>query len=128
MAASISRAWKHLPFSGSSRCVKAWHPSLWNGRGSGCPALASTVGTQQLNGHPLKRFYSATPPPQRPPTFLGKIIENLRDELSRNQKMKESLKEFRKDMEKLEKSEALQKAREKYQSVEEETAEGGKRA
>lgn len=59
----------------------------------------------------LQRFYSATPPPQRPPTFLGKIIENLRDELSRNQKMKESLKEFRKDMEKLEKSEALQKAR-----------------
>ncbi|XP_037781166.1 mitochondrial import inner membrane translocase subunit TIM44-like [Penaeus monodon] len=78
--------------------------------------------------HTLQRFYSATPPPQRPPTFLGKIIENLREEMSRNQKMKESLKEFRKDMEKLEKSEALQKAREKYHSVEEETAEGSKKA
>lgn len=31
--------------------------------------------------------------------------------MNRNQKMKESLKEFRKDMEKLEKSEALQKVR-----------------
>ncbi|XP_047480785.1 mitochondrial import inner membrane translocase subunit TIM44-like [Penaeus chinensis] len=130
MAASITRAWKHLPFSESTRClvVKGWHPPSWNGRGSGCQALASTVGTQGLSNHPLKRFYSATPPPQRPPTFLGKIIENLREEMSRNQKMKESLKEFRKDMEKLEKSEALQKAREKYQSVEEETAEGSKKA
>ncbi|XP_063608061.1 mitochondrial import inner membrane translocase subunit TIM44-like [Penaeus indicus] len=130
MAASIVRAWKHLPFSGSTRClvVKAWHPPSWNGRGSGCRALAPTVGTQGLSNHPLKRFYSATPPPQRPPTFFGKIIENLREEMSRNQKMKESLKEFRKDMEKLEKSEALQKAREKYQSVEEETAEGSKKA
>ncbi|ROT71656.1 mitochondrial import inner membrane translocase subunit TIM44 [Penaeus vannamei] len=130
MAASITRAWKHLPFSGSSRClvVKGRHPPSWNGRVPGCQALASTVGTQGLSNHSLQRFYSATPPPQRPPTFLGKIIENLREEMSRNQKMKESLKEFRKDMEKLEKSEALQKAREKYQSVEEETAEGSKKA
>ncbi|KAK7024653.1 Mitochondrial import inner membrane translocase subunit TIM44 [Halocaridina rubra] len=76
----------------------------------------------------FKRYYSARPPPQRPPTFFGKIVENLREEISRNQKMKESLKEFRKDMEKLEQSEALQKAREKYQYVEEETAEGTKKA
>ena len=57
------------------------------------------------------RQYSATPPPQRPPGFFSKIIDNLKDEMSRNQKMKETLKEFKKDMEQLEKSEALQKAR-----------------
>ena len=57
------------------------------------------------------RQYSATPPPQRPSGFLSKILDNLKDEMARNQKMKESLKEFRKDMEQLEKSEALQKAR-----------------
>ncbi|XP_076063042.1 mitochondrial import inner membrane translocase subunit TIM44 [Oratosquilla oratoria] len=68
-----------------------------------------------------------TQPPSRPPSFIGKIIDNLREEMARNQKMKESLKEFRKDMESLEKSEALQKAREKYRSVEEETAEGSKK-
>lgn len=59
----------------------------------------------------VPRYYSATPPPQRPPTFFGKIIENLREEMTRNQKLKESLKEFRKDMDKLEQSEALQKVR-----------------
>lgn len=78
--------------------------------------------------HCIKRYYSARPPPQRPPSFFGKIVENLREEMARNQKMKESLKEFRKDMEKLEKSDALQKAREKYHTVEEETAEGTKKA
>ncbi|MCL4125631.1 UNVERIFIED_CONTAM: hypothetical protein GTU68_007090 [Idotea baltica] len=71
--------------------------------------------------------YSASPP-QRPPSFFGKIYENLKEEMSRNQKLKESLKDFRKDMEELEKSDALQKAREKYRTVEEETSEGTKKA
>ncbi|XP_063883064.1 mitochondrial import inner membrane translocase subunit TIM44-like isoform X1 [Scylla paramamosain] len=91
------------------------------------PALPQ-LSTHHMAVTMQQRSYSATPPPQRPPTFLGKIIENFREELNRNQKMKESLKEFRKDMEKLEKSEALQKVREKYQTVEEETAEGTKKA
>ncbi|XP_069936060.1 mitochondrial import inner membrane translocase subunit TIM44 isoform X2 [Cherax quadricarinatus] len=91
---------------------------------------AVTIKSHQHLTHNLQveRCYSATPPPQRPPTFFGKIIENLREEMTRNQKMKESIKEFRKDMQKLEKSEALQKVREKYHTVEEETAEGSKRA
>ncbi|CAD5123912.1 DgyrCDS12220 [Dimorphilus gyrociliatus] len=42
--------------------------------------------------------------------------------MSKNKEMKENLKKFRKEAEKLEQSEALQKAREKYQTIEQETA------
>ncbi|XP_071534869.1 mitochondrial import inner membrane translocase subunit TIM44 isoform X2 [Panulirus ornatus] len=110
--------------------AKMWIPLSWSRGEPGIQVIAVSIKAQHQLSHSLQvqRFYSATPPPQRPPTFFGKIIENLRDEMTRNQKMKESLKEFRKDMEKLEKSEALQKVREKYQTVEEETAEGSKKA
>ncbi|XP_064104444.1 mitochondrial import inner membrane translocase subunit TIM44-like isoform X2 [Macrobrachium nipponense] len=125
MAASISQACKHLRFLEIRLLLsRRWGPLCHQSSLSPYAVTAGAAESQLC----IKRFYSARPPPQRPPTFFGKIIENLRDEMARNQKMKESLKEFRKDMEKLEKSEALQKAREKYQSVEEETAEGTKKA
>ncbi|XP_064111418.1 mitochondrial import inner membrane translocase subunit TIM44-like [Macrobrachium nipponense] len=95
MAASISQACKHYGFSPY--------------------AVTAGAAESQLC---IKRFYSARPPPQRPPTFFGKIIENLRDEMARNQKMKESLKEFRKDMEKLENpNRRNQKARQQLESI-----------
>ncbi|RXG58828.1 Mitochondrial import inner membrane translocase subunit TIM44 [Armadillidium vulgare] len=52
----------------------------------------------------------------------------MRDEMTKNKKLRDSIKDFKKDMEKFEKSESLQKAREKYRIVEEETAEGSKKA
>ncbi|KAK3878972.1 hypothetical protein Pcinc_016416 [Petrolisthes cinctipes] len=122
MAASIVGACQHAPALSVrwSEMARRGLPLVWSRGGLGVQAL---VPSSQV-----PRYYSATPPPQRPPTFFGKIIENLRDEMTRNQKLKESLKEFRKDMDKLEKSDALQKVREKYQTVEEETAEGTKKA
>ncbi|KAB7494000.1 Mitochondrial import inner membrane translocase subunit TIM44 [Armadillidium nasatum] len=71
--------------------------------------------------------YSASPP-QKPSSFFGKLYENMRDEMTKNKKLRDSIKDFKKDMEKFEKSESLQKAREKYRIVEEETAEGSKKA
>jgi import inner membrane translocase subunit TIM44 len=38
-------------------------------------------------------------------------VENIKQELAKNKEMKESLKKFREEAEKLEQSEALQKAR-----------------
>ncbi|XP_045597183.1 mitochondrial import inner membrane translocase subunit TIM44 isoform X2 [Procambarus clarkii] len=131
MAASMVGVCKHLRLLRLCGCSMAelWVPLSWS-RGPGVQVAAMTIKSRHHLSSALQvqRYYSATPPPQRPPTFFGKIIENFREEMNRNQKMKESLKEFRKDMEKLEKSEALQKVREKYQTVEEETAEGGKKA
>lgn len=53
--------------------------------------------------------------------FITDLIENIRQEMTKNKEMKESLKKFREEAEKLEKSESLLKAREKYQSIEAET-------
>lgn len=46
--------------------------------------------------------------------FLGEFIDNLRQEFSKNQEMKENIKKFREEAKKLEESEALQQARRKY--------------
>lgn len=46
--------------------------------------------------------------------FLGEFVDNLRQELSKNQEMKENIKKFREEAKKLEESDALQQARKKY--------------
>lgn len=46
--------------------------------------------------------------------FLGEFIDNLRQELSKNQEMKENIKKFRDEAKRLEESDALQQARKKY--------------
>lgn len=64
-----------------------------------------------------QRHISARPPP--PPEkkgFFHSIIDNIRQEISRNKELKENLQHFRKEAAKLEESEALKKAREKYVS------------
>ncbi|XP_050701927.1 mitochondrial import inner membrane translocase subunit TIM44-like isoform X1 [Eriocheir sinensis] len=129
MAMAGTRAWRGAGPWAAPWCRMAHRRLLlaWSRGGMGVPLPLPPASAHHM-ANMIQRCYSATPPPQRPPTFFGKIIENLRDEMNRSQKMKESLKEFRKDMEKLEKSEALQKVREKYQTVEEETAEGSKLA
>lgn len=62
----------------------------------------------------------ASPPPRK--NFLTQLIDDIKQDLNRNKEMKESLKKFREEADKLEHSEALQKARQKYQSVEMETS------
>lgn len=46
--------------------------------------------------------------------FLGEFVDNLKQELSKNKEMKESIKKFRDEAKKLEESEALKQARRKY--------------
>lgn len=46
--------------------------------------------------------------------FLGEFMDNLRQELSKNQEMKENIKKFRDEAKRLEESDALQQARKKY--------------
>lgn len=45
------------------------------------------------------------------PNFFTKLIENIQQEMAKNKEMKQSLKKFREEAEKLEHSDALQKAR-----------------
>ncbi|XP_063057147.1 mitochondrial import inner membrane translocase subunit TIM44 isoform X2 [Engraulis encrasicolus] len=53
--------------------------------------------------------------------FLGEFMDNLKQELSKNKEMKESIKKFREEAQKLEESDALQQARKKYKTIESET-------
>lgn len=53
--------------------------------------------------------------------FLGRVIENIKNEFSQNKEIKDSLEKFRKETQKLEETEALKQAREKYKKVEAES-------
>ncbi|XP_046429917.1 mitochondrial import inner membrane translocase subunit TIM44 isoform X1 [Neodiprion pinetum] len=63
------------------------------------------------------RLYSS---PARRPNFFSQFVENIRQEMQKNKEMKESLKKFREEAEKLEQSDALKSARQKFQTVESE--------
>ncbi|XP_024867704.1 mitochondrial import inner membrane translocase subunit TIM44 [Temnothorax curvispinosus] len=65
------------------------------------------------------RMYSN---PARRPSFLSQFVENIKQEMQKNKEMKESLKKFREEAQKLEQSEALQTARQKFQAVESEAS------
>lgn len=75
--------------------------------------LNSTVLTSYQS-----RNYST--PSRKPENFFSKFIDNVKDEIQRSKEMKENLKKFREEAEKLEQSEALKKARQKFHSVESE--------
>lgn len=59
---------------------------------------------------------------QRAPGFLSKFVDNIKQEIQKNKEMKESLKKFREEAEKLEQSDALKSARKKFQTVESEAS------
>lgn len=65
------------------------------------------------------RCYSSQ---KRQPNFFGQIVENIKQEMSKNKEMKENLRKFREEAEKLEQSDALKKARAKYMTVEAEAS------
>lgn len=65
------------------------------------------------------RLYSN---PARRPSFLSQFVENIRQEMQKNKEMKESLKKFREEAQKLEQSEALRTARQKFHAVESEAS------
>ncbi|KAL1509349.1 hypothetical protein ABEB36_004103 [Hypothenemus hampei] len=66
------------------------------------------------------RYYSREP--QKRPTFLSRLYDNFREEMAKNKEMKESLKKFKEEAEKLEQSDALKAARQKFQTVEKEAS------
>lgn len=68
-----------------------------------------------------ERCYST---PSRRPSFVSRFIENIRQDIAKNKEMKESLKKFREEAQKLEESDALKKARQKYHNVEAEASKG----
>ncbi|KAK2706153.1 mitochondrial import inner membrane translocase subunit TIM44-like [Artemia franciscana] len=66
------------------------------------------------------RFYS-----DKRPSFISSFVENLKQEMARNKEMKDNLKKFREEAAKLEQSDALKKARQKFQDIEAEAEKSG---
>lgn len=59
------------------------------------------------------------------PSFISRIVNNLKNEFEKNKEMKENIKKFREEAEKLEQSDALKSARKKFNIVESEASKGG---
>ncbi|XP_029179144.1 mitochondrial import inner membrane translocase subunit TIM44 isoform X2 [Nylanderia fulva] len=68
----------------------------------------------------LIRLYSN---PRRP-SFWSQFIENIKQEMQKNKKMKESVQKFREETQKFEQSDALRTARQKFHAVESEANKG----
>ncbi|VDO36574.1 unnamed protein product [Haemonchus placei] len=66
------------------------------------------------------RWNSSNANPQRK-GFLGKLIDNVKEELEKNKELQEHQKQLKKRMEELNESEALKDARRKFEIVEKET-------
>lgn len=75
------------------------------------------VGKQCLQVVQNQRWYSQ---PGRRPGFFSQFIDNIKNEMDKNKEMKESIKKFREEAQKLEQSDALQSARQKFNIVESE--------
>ncbi|KAJ0175930.1 hypothetical protein K1T71_008104 [Dendrolimus kikuchii] len=54
--------------------------------------------------------------------FFSSILENIKEDIAKNKEMKDSIKKFREEAQKLENSEALQAARKKFHAVESEAS------
>ncbi len=54
-------------------------------------------------------------------SFIADLVDNIKDEFSKNKDMKDSIKKFRDEAKKLEESDALKDARKKYKTIEDET-------
>lgn len=59
------------------------------------------------------------------PSFISRIVTNLKNEFEKNKEMKENIKKFREEAEKLEQSDALKSARKKFNIVESEASKSG---
>ncbi|XP_055616927.1 mitochondrial import inner membrane translocase subunit TIM44 [Toxorhynchites rutilus septentrionalis] len=82
------------------------------------PVLASCRAQQNAPSlHQCAVCYSS-----RRPGFLSRVIDNIKQEMDKNKEMKENLKKFREEAQKLEESEALKAARQKFNTVESETS------
>lgn len=67
----------------------------------------------------FQRCYS-----QRRPGFFSSFLDNLKQEMEKNKEMKDNIKKFREEAQKLEQSDALKSARHKFNTVESEASKG----
>lgn len=56
------------------------------------------------------------------PSFISRLVTNIKNEMEKNKEMSENIKKFREEAQKLEQSEALQTARQKFNTVESEAS------
>ncbi|XP_034240197.1 mitochondrial import inner membrane translocase subunit TIM44 isoform X2 [Thrips palmi] len=82
--------------------------------------LYPPVTTQLHLPIPNYETYRPYSNPSGRPSLWGRFMDNVKQEMAKNKEMKESLKKFREEREKLEQSDALRKARQKFESVESE--------
>jgi len=66
---------------------------------------------------PQPRFYSA---PSRRPGFFSQFFDNMKSEMDKNKEIKDNIRKFREEAQKLEESDALKSARQKFNIVESE--------
>ncbi|XP_052866338.1 mitochondrial import inner membrane translocase subunit TIM44-like [Anopheles cruzii] len=85
------------------------------------PSLARP-GPSLVRSFPLiQRQYSAG----RRPGFFSQVVDNIRQEMQKSKEIKENVKKFREEAQRLEQSDALQAARKKFNTVESEASKGG---
>lgn len=65
-------------------------------------------------------YYSA-----KRPSFISRVVDNFKQELEKNKEMSENIKKFREEANKLEHSDALKSARQKFNTVESEASKSG---
>ncbi|KAH9628741.1 hypothetical protein HF086_003695 [Spodoptera exigua] len=93
-----------------------YSPARWK---SAIPInLKQTVNFNKTDQYTVQecRHYSARK------GFFSSIIENIKDEMAKNKEMKDNIKKFREEAQKLENSEALLAARRKFHAVESEAS------
>ncbi|XP_053558990.1 mitochondrial import inner membrane translocase subunit TIM44 [Bombina bombina] len=110
MAAALCQCYRTC-LSSRVRLLAASYPLSVVNNGSVFRICRPALESQQL------RFYSSGG--RR--GFLAGLFDSIKQEMSKNKEMKESIKKFREEAKKLEESEALQHARKKYKIIESET-------
>lgn len=104
------RQCSRILLSGGHRFAAVWHRTPPH-TSSSIYWICRSPLDQQLRG------YSS--PGRR--GFLAGLLEDIKQELSKNKDMKENIKKFREEAKKFEESDALQQARRKFKTIESET-------
>ncbi|CAH2292784.1 Mitochondrial import inner membrane translocase subunit TIM44 [Pelobates cultripes] len=110
MAAALCQCYR-LRMSSRHIILLAKHPLSIVNNGSVYRICRPALESQQL------RYYAS----EGRRGFLSGLLDNIKQELSKNKEMKENIKKFREEAKKLEESDALQQARRKFKTIESET-------
>ncbi|XP_063309317.1 mitochondrial import inner membrane translocase subunit TIM44 [Pelobates fuscus] len=110
MSAALCQCYR-LRMSSRHIILLAKHPLSTVNNGSVYRICRPALESQQL------RYYAS----EGRRGFLSGLLDNIKQELSKNKEMKENIKKFREEAKKLEESDALQQARRKFKTIESET-------